>query len=109
MNLMQSICRFMEDSKSDSKNENDNGIEAKISGNAEEESREFAEQSTPRDGMSAESAKFLIGACANNKGLKVYGIENEGRYFRAKVLDRKGKVVNELLVDKLNGNVKFIR
>ena len=59
--------------------------------------------------MSAESAKFLIGKCPGAKTYKVYGIENEGRYFHANVLDAKGKVVNELLVDKLNGNVKFIR
>ena len=63
----------------------------------------------PRDGISAESAKFLIGKCTGNKAYKVYGIQNDGRYFHASVLDSKGKVVNELLVDKLNGNVKFIR
>ena len=47
--------------------------------------------------------------CANNKAYKVYGLENKGRYFTAGVLDKKGKVVNEILVDKLNGGVKFIR
>lgn len=109
MNLMQSICGFMEESTSNSKSERDDDIEVNIPENAKEIPRESSEQLSPRDGMSAESAKFLIGECANNKGLKVYGIENEGRYFRAKVIDRKGKVVNELLVDKLNGNVKFIR
>jgi len=47
--------------------------------------------------------------CANNTAYKVYGLENKGRYFTARVLDKKGKVVNEILVDKLNGGVKFIR
>ena len=109
MKWMESICGFMEDSKANSQNEGGDTTEMKFSENSKEKPREFEEQSNPRDGMSAESAKFLIGQCANNKAYKVYGLENKGRYFTAKVLDRKGKTVNELLVDKLNGHVKFIR
>jgi hypothetical protein len=109
MNWMESICGFMEDSKTNSQNEWDDTTEKKFSENAKEKSREFEEQSNPRDGMSDKSATFLIGQCANNTAYKVYGLENKGRYFTARVLDKKGKVVNELLVDKLNGHVKFIR
>ena len=109
MNWTKSICGFIKDSKANSQNEGGDTTEMKFSENSKEKPREFEEQFSPRDGMSAESAKFLIGQCANNTAYKVYGLENKGRYFTAKVLDRKGKVVNELLVDKLNGHVKFIR
>ena len=109
MNWMESICGFMEDLNANSENEIGDTTEIKFSENSREKSREFEEQSNPRDGMSAESAQFLIGQCANNTAYKVHGLENKGRYFTAKILDRKGKVVNELLVDKLNGHVKFIR
>ena len=109
MNWMKSICGFMEDSKTNSHKEGGDTNKIKFSENEKEKSREFEEQSNPRDGMSDESAKFLIGQCANNTAYKIYGLENRGRYFTARVLDKKGKVVNELLVDKLNGHVKFIR
>jgi hypothetical protein len=99
----------MERSKSDSTIEIKKDFDNNISENAKALSREFLEYSEPRDGMSAESATLLIGECANNKELQLQEIENEGRYFRAKVLDRKGKVVNGLLIDKLNGNIKFIK
>jgi len=109
MNLTESICRFLEDPKANSQNEGGDTTQIQFSENSKEKSREFEEQSTPRDGMSAESARFLIGQCANNTAYKVHGLENKGRYFTARVLDKKGNVVNELLVDKLNGHVKFIR
>ena len=109
MNWTESICRFLEDPKANSQNEGGDTTQIQFSENSKEKSREFEEQSTPRDGMSAESAKFLIGQCANNTAHKVYGLENKGRYFTARVLDKKGNVVNELLTDKLNGHVKFIR
>ena len=109
MNWTESICRFLEDPKANSQNEGGDTTQIQFSENSKEKSREFEEQSTPRDGMSAESARFLIGQCANNTAYKVHGLENKGRYFTARVLDKKGNVVNELLVDKLNGHVKFIR
>lgn len=109
MKLIKSICGFMKDSTANLDSEGGNTNEIKFSENSKGKSREFEEQMPPRDGMSAESAKFLIGKYTNNKSLKIYGIKNKGRYFTAKVLDPKGNVVNELLVDKLNGHVKFIR
>jgi hypothetical protein len=109
MNLLNSICGFIEDSQSEPKKEKNNDIDDNFSENSKEKYSEFAEQLSPRDGMSAESAKFLIDKCANNKTHKISGIENKGRYFTAKVLNQKGNVINELLVDKLNGHVKFIR
>jgi hypothetical protein len=62
-----------------------------------------------RDGMSSHTASFQIRKCTNLKNYKIHAIENKGRYFRASILDKSGKKINELLVDKLNGNVKFIR
>lgn len=109
MNWIESICGFMEDSVTNSENERGENTEIKFSENSKGKSREFKEQPNPRDGMSDETAKFLIGQCANNTAYKIYGLENKGRYFTARVLDKKGKVVNEILVDKLNGRVKFIR
>jgi hypothetical protein len=109
MNMIQSVCEFMEKSKSVSEHETNKHTEENKSEIKQDNPLGSEEQSNPRDGMSAESAKFLIGRCASNTGYKVYGLENRGRYFTAKVLDQKGKMVSELLVDKLNGNVKFIR
>ena len=63
----------------------------------------------PREGMSLESAKFAIDRCVGNSQHEIHSIENKGRYFTAKIIDSKGKQVNELLVDKLNGRVQFLR
>jgi len=109
MNPANSICGFIERSQLESKKEKNNDFDNNFSENSKEQSQEFAEESIPRDGMSVASARFLIGKCANNIPYKISGIENKGRYFTAKVLDQKGNVVNELLVDKLSGQVKFIR
>ena len=109
MNWIESICGFMEDSGAHSENDGGDKTEITFSENSKGKSRKFKEQPSPRDGMSDESAKFLIGQCANNAAYKIYGLKNKGRYFTASVRDKKGTVVNEILVDKLNGRVKFIR
>jgi hypothetical protein len=109
MDLKESICGFIKEPRSVSGHA---GVDINKNSdfeNSNEESQNKCEQPSPRDGMSEESAQFLIGKCTKNTSYKVYGLENKGRYFTAKVLDRKGKIINELLVDKLNGNVKFIR
>ena len=109
MNLMESICKFMQ------------GIQHKAASNridhtemhlAEAETEKFPEsfnEEDSRDGMSLESAKLAIGRCGGNSDYKIHDIENKGRYFTAKIMDSKGKHVNELLVDKLNGSVRFLR
>lgn len=99
----------MQNRQSNSEIEPANDTKASHADNKRKLSQDLEGPPAPRDGMSAESAKFLIGKCTGNKSYKVYGVENEGRYYHASVRDSKGKVVNELLVDKLNGNVKFIR
>jgi hypothetical protein len=107
MNLLDSICELMKNSKENA--EGDHGTGDPVYENSEEGIKASRERTAPRDGMTAESVKFLIGACANNKSLNIRAVENKGRYFTAQVLNPKGRVVNELLVDKLNGAVKFIR
>jgi len=109
MNPVNSICRFIENSQSTPENTRDDDSDLTYSSEYGEKPQESAAHAMPRDGMSDESAKFLIGKCANKTGYKVYGLENKGRYFTAKVLDRNGNMVSELLLDKSNGNVKFIR
>ncbi|MGD8970757.1 MAG: thioredoxin family protein [Desulfobacterales bacterium] len=109
VNPVNSICRFIENFQSAPENKRDDDSDVTYSSEYEEKPQESVAHAMPRDGMSAESAKFLIGRCANHTGYKIYGLENKGRYFTAKVLDQKGNTVNELLVDKLNGHVKFIR
>ena len=106
MNIIDSICEFIESAqdKSISKKKNENEIQPAL---PEKEKSSF--ELTPRDGMSFESAKLAIGRCANNSQFDIHRIENKGRYFTAKIMDSKGKQVNEILVDKLNGRVRFLR
>jgi hypothetical protein len=98
MSMIQSVGEFMEKSKSVSEHEANKNAEVNNSEIKQDNPLGSEEQPIPREGMSAEYAKFLIGGCANNTGYKVYGLENIGRYFTAKVLDQKGNMVSELLV-----------
>ena len=104
MNLKDAICELIENTQDLTAGEPGNKIERQT---AEEETSTFG--SNPREGMSLESAKFAIGRCAGNSQYEIHSLENKGRYFTAKILDSKGKQVNEILVDKLNGKVQFLR
>ncbi|MGD1968096.1 MAG: hypothetical protein PVH74_16840 [Desulfobacterales bacterium] len=106
MNILDSICKFIESTKDPLESEQDYHVEAQP---AETEDGKHFAKSPPRDGMSPESAKFAIGRCAGNNQYEIQGIENKGRYFTAKIMDSKGHEVNQLLVDKLNGKVRFLR
>ena len=106
MNLIDSICKFMQSAKDKSKTEPNDKIEKQSQETQEDKS---SYQIKSRDGMSLESAKLAIGRCEGNNQYEIHRIENKGRYFTAKVMDSKGKQVNELLVDKLNGRVQFLR
>jgi hypothetical protein len=105
MNLKESICKFIENSKDKTVNKPSDKIELRTA----EKEKKSSSKLNPRDGMSMESAKFAIGRCAGNSQYEIRSIENKGRYFTAKIMDSKGKQVNELLVDKLNGRVRFLR
>jgi hypothetical protein len=106
MNLNDSICKFIENNRDKSESEPNDKIEMQP---AEAQAEKSSSELNPREGMSLESAKFAIGRCAGNSQYEIHGIENKGRYFTAKIMDSKGKQVNELLVDKLNGRVQFLR
>ncbi len=106
MNLKESICEFIENTKDKSERTAGDKVEAQSAKSKEDKG--FSE-SQPRDGMSLESAKFAIDQCAGNSQYEIKSIENKGRYYTAKIKDSKGRQVNELLVDKLNGKVRFLR
>ena len=106
MNPIDPICKFIENTKGKSKSKPRDKIERQTT-EKEEEKSSF--DLKPRDGMSLESAKFAIGRCTGNSQYEIHSIENKGRYFTAKIMDSKGQQVNELLVDKLNGKVQFLR
>jgi hypothetical protein len=106
MDLKDSICKFIENTKD--KSESKPSDKTKIQTAEIEEERSFSELN-PRDGMSLESAKFAIGRCAGNSHYEIHSIKNKGRYFTAKIMDSKGHKVNDLMVDKLNGRVRFLR
>ena len=105
MNLKDCICKFIENTKDKSQSKTINKIELQTS----EKEKKSSFELNPRDGMSLESAKFAIGRCAGDSHYEIRSIENKGRYFTAKIMDSRGKQVNELLVDKLNGKVQFLR
>jgi hypothetical protein len=106
VNIIDSICKFIENARDKSESEPSDKIELQT---AETEEEKYSSDLNPREGMSLESAKFAIGRCAGNSQYEIHSIENKGRYFTAKIMDSKGKQVNELLVDKLNGRVQFLR
>jgi hypothetical protein len=107
MTIIDLICELLDGNK---KNHNMIRKKKNDKGPDEIEKKNLSTQLTPRDGMSMESAKFVIGRCAGgNSEYEIRGIENKGRYFTAEIMDAKGKKVNELMVDKLNGRVQFIR
>ena len=106
MNLIDAVCKFIDSTKGNSENEQTHKIEMQ-SAASEKEKSSF--ELNPRDGMSLESAKLAIGRCADNSQFEIHRIENKGRYFTAKVMDSKGKQINSILVDKLNGKVQFLR
>lgn len=110
MDLKNSICQFLE------KNENRQTVidqEKDLIATSLDDNGKgpnaFQQAAGLRDGMSDESARYQIIKCTNNPKYKIHGIKNRGRYYIASIQDGSGKTVNELMVDKLNGRVKFIR
>jgi len=62
------------------------------------------------DGMSSATARIVIekNLPENFKDLyDIQDLQNQGRYYIAKIVESPGKVVARLLVDKLNGTVHF--
>ena len=64
------------------------------------------------DGMETGTARFIIDRkLPDNLGelYHIEGLENKGRYYLAKIIGEGGQVVNQLLVDKQNGAVHFLK
>ena len=62
------------------------------------------------DGMSTGTARFIIDRRVSGDILKKYEIsdlENQGRYYLAKIVDKDGKVTDTVLIDKMNRTVHF--
>lgn len=106
MNLKQSICSWLRQSQPAGR---DPGTQPKTDDSSANILGDAISRSTPRDGMSSATAKYLIGRCRHKKLYEIYGIQNHGRYFVAEVSDLNGNVVNEVLVDKETGRVQFMR
>ena len=110
MDLRHSICQFLEENENrQTLIDEENDVNANSSNDNGKGPKTFQEPAGLRDGMSDESARYQIIKCTNNPKYKIHGIKNRGRYYIASIQDRSGKTVNELMVDKLNGRVKFIR
>jgi len=62
------------------------------------------------EGMSSATARIVIEKNLPENFKDIYDIkdlQNQGRYYIAKIVEPPGKVVARLLVDKLNGIVHF--
>ena len=62
------------------------------------------------EGMSSATARIVIEKYLPENLIDMYDIkelQNQGRYYIAKIVEPPGKVVARLLVDKLNGTVHF--
>jgi hypothetical protein len=62
------------------------------------------------DGMSTGTARFIIDREVTGDVLEKYEIENlenKGRYYIAKIVGPNGKVIDTVLIDKLNRTVHF--
>ena len=62
------------------------------------------------DGMSTGTARFIIDREVNPDLLEKYDIkdlENKGRYYLAKIVNRDGKITDTVLIDKLNRSIHF--
>jgi len=62
------------------------------------------------EGMSSATARIVIEKNLPGNFRDIYDIkelQNQGRYYIAKIVEPPGKVVARLLVDKLNGTVHF--
>lgn len=94
--------------KTDALDFHDHAVEADAPHDRHMEPDASTEKRAPRDGMSKESVMFKIEKCTRVRD-EVYDVENKGRYFVAKVKDHNGRVVKEMIVDKLSGGIRFIR
>ncbi len=64
------------------------------------------------DGMGTGTARIIIDREASRRiceDFNLKGLENKGRYYVARVVRPDGSLIDELLVDKQNGRVQFMK
>ena len=64
------------------------------------------------EGMSTATARFVIERNVPEDFADRWDVKelaNKGRYYVARVVDPDGKLIDELLVDKQNGSVHFLK
>ena len=64
------------------------------------------------DGMGTGTARIIIDREAGRRiseDFNLKGLENKGRYYVARVVSPDGSLIDELLVDKQNGRVQFMK
>jgi hypothetical protein len=115
MNFKTSIRKFMEQFKQPKGSGDINYVED-ASLNSENPARQNANDLDlipgPGEGMSTGTARFVIERNLPANIAELYHLEdlkNRGRYYMAKIVRPDGSIANELLVDKQNGTVHFLR
>ena len=74
--------------------------------------KEFSTMLNVMDGMGTGTARFVIERkLPDNIGelYRIDGLENKGRYYLAKIIGEDGRVINQLLVDKQNATIHFLK
>lgn len=109
MSLIKSIRQFLKEKKVP-----EDSIEKIVP--PTESSETDAQQAAPEvgidflDGMSTGTARFIIDRRVSGDILKEYEIqdmENQGRYYLARIVDKDGNVTDTVLIDKMNRTVHF--
>ena len=86
-------------------------------GTAEHAKEDNSEEDSQRlqdilDGMGTGTARIIIDREASRRITESYrlkGLQNKGRYYVARVVRPDGSLIDELLVDKQNGRIQFMK
>lgn len=64
------------------------------------------------DGMGTATARFIINRHLGGDQWEKYGLKelkNTGRYYFARLIEKDGKVIDEVLIDKQTGRIQSLR
>lgn len=64
------------------------------------------------DGMGTATARIIIHRNMDDDQWEKYGLKdlkNTGRYYLAKIVEKDGRVIDEILVDKQSGTIQSLR
>jgi hypothetical protein len=64
------------------------------------------------DGMGTATARIIVHRNIDDDQWEKYGLKdlkNTGRYYLAKIVEKDGKVIDEILVDKQSGTIQSLR